>query len=145
MKNILVTIDFNGKERILLKQAYELASAFHSKLWIMHIAAPDPDFVGYDAGPIEVRNSRAKELKDEHAKLREYAFEMNERHVETEGLLVEGVTISTILKEAERLNADLIISGREKHGFFYKAIIGSTSSQLIGESKIPILIVLLGD
>ncbi|WP_299780299.1 universal stress protein [uncultured Formosa sp.] len=145
MKNILVTIDFNGKEKILLEKAYELAIVFHSKLWIMHIAAPDPDFVGYGVGPIEVRDSRAKELKVEHKKLRQYAFEMNERHVETESLLVEGATIKTILKEAERLEADLIISGREKHGFFYKAIIGSTSEQLIDESKIPILIVPLLD
>ena len=145
MKNILVTINFDGKEQRILNKAYDFAVAFKSKLWIMHIAAPDPDFVGYGVGPIEVRDSRAKELKEEHEKLYDYASKMKARDVDAEGLLVEGATIETILKEAEKLHADLIISGHQEHGFFYKAIIGSTSEQLIAESKIPLLIVPLGD
>ncbi|QDO92619.1 universal stress protein [Formosa sediminum] len=145
MKNILVTIDFNGKEQQVLNKAFDMAVAFKSKLWIMHIAAPDPDFVGYGVGPQEVRDSRAKELKIEHEKLQDYASKMKARHVDAGGLLVEGATIKTIITEAEKLNADMIISGHENHGFFYKAILGSTAKQLIEASTIPVLIVPIKD
>jgi len=47
MKNILVTFDFNKNEMLLIDKAFQLAESFNSKLWLMHIAAPDPDFVGY--------------------------------------------------------------------------------------------------
>ena len=46
-----------------------MAEKFGSKLWLVHIAAPDPDFVGYGTGPIYIRDSRAKELKEEHQQL----------------------------------------------------------------------------
>lgn len=62
MKNILVTIDFNENENLLLDKAYQMAKAFGAKLWLMHIAAPDPDFVGYDVGPQYIRDARATEL-----------------------------------------------------------------------------------
>ena len=47
MKNILVTVNFEEKEtNILINKAVELAEKFGSKIWLIHIAAPDPDFVG---------------------------------------------------------------------------------------------------
>ncbi len=61
MKNILVTIDFNKNEELLIDKAFQLAESFNSKLWLMHIAAPDPDFVGYEVGPQYIRDSRATE------------------------------------------------------------------------------------
>ncbi len=51
MKNILVTINFDKNEKILLEKSVQFANAFNSKLWLMHIAAPEPDFVGYEIGP----------------------------------------------------------------------------------------------
>ena len=66
MKNILVSIDFNEQEALLMDRAYEFAKAFDAKIWLVHIAAPDPDFVGYDAGPQYVRDARAEDLKGEH-------------------------------------------------------------------------------
>ena len=51
MKNILVTIDFKRNDQLLIDKAFQLAESFDSKLWLIHIAAPDPDFVGYEVGP----------------------------------------------------------------------------------------------
>jgi len=46
-----------------------------------------------------------------------------------------------ILKEANKLKIDLIISGYHDHCFFYKALYGSVSNALIKSSNIPVLIV----
>ena len=87
MKNILVTVDFNKNEELLIDKALELAKSFDSKLWLMHIAAPDPDFVGYEVGPQYIRDSRAAEIRKEHRLLQEYTIKLKEKEVNTEGLL----------------------------------------------------------
>lgn len=66
MKNILVTIDFEEKGQVLIEKAAELAEKFNAKLWLVHVAAPDPDFIGYDVGPQYVRDVLAKDLRNEH-------------------------------------------------------------------------------
>ena len=141
MKNILVTIDFNKNEKLLIDKAFQLAESFDSKLWLMHIAAPDPDFVGYEAGPQSVRDSRATELRKEHKLLQEYTTTLKKKGVDSEGLLVQGATIEMIIEKSKKLNVDLIIAGHHEHGFFYNAFVGSVSAKIIKKSKIPVLIV----
>nr|WP_321412394.1 universal stress protein [uncultured Carboxylicivirga sp.] len=141
MKNILVTVDFNEGDKVLINKASELASAFKSKVWIVHIAAPSPDFVGYDVGPQYIRDYRANELREEHHKLVDYTSELKEKSIDAEGLLVQGATIEMVIDEAKRLNADLIIAGYHAHGFIYKALLGSVSTEIIKKSVIPVLIV----
>jgi len=141
MKNILVTIDFNNSEQLLIDKAFQLAKAFDSKIWLIHIAAPDPDFVGYGPGPQYVRDSRASELRNEHKLIQEYAAKLKEKGVNAEGLLIQGATIETIMEESKKLKADLIIAGQHEHSFLYKAFVGSVSAQIIKKSKIPILII----
>jgi len=141
MKNILVTIDFDKSEALLLDKAVQLAEAFGSKLWLMHIAAPDPDFVGYDVGPQYIRDSRAEDLRQEHRKLQEYCTALKKKGVVSEGLLVQGATIEMIIEESKKLNVDLIMAGHHQHGFFYNAFVGSVSAEIIKKSNIPVLIV----
>ncbi len=140
MKNILVAIDLNKGDQLLIDKALQLAEAFGSKVWIIHIAAPEPDFVGYEVGPQYIRDFRAKDLKKEHRQLQEYATMLHNKKIDSEALLVEGA-IDMVMNEAKKLNADLIIAGHREHGFFYKAFIGSVSAEIIKKSKIPMLIV----
>ncbi len=51
MKNILTTIDFNKEKIQLIDKAFQLVKVFNSKLWLMHIVAREPSFVGYDVIP----------------------------------------------------------------------------------------------
>jgi len=56
-------------------------------------------------------------------------------------LLVQGPTTETILGEAEKLAADLIVVGSHGHGALARAIVGSTSRSLLGKAKVPVLVV----
>lgn len=141
MKNILVAIDLKGNEQLLIDKAAVFAKKFESKVWIIHIAAPDPDFVGFSVGPQYIRDSRLTELKEEYQMLLDYSDALEEKGIKSEGILVQGATIEMILKEANKLKIDLIIAGYEDHGFFYKALYGSVSNTLIKASNIPVLIV----
>ena len=141
MKNIVVTIDFKRNDQLLIDKAFQLAESFDSKLWLIHIAAPDPDFVGYEVGPQYIRDSRASDLRKEHKLLQEYADKLKKKGVNAEGILVQGATIEMILDEAKKLNVDLIIAGHQVHNFIYKVFVGSVSKGVVKKSKIPVLLV----
>lgn len=141
MKNILVSIDFNEQEKLLLDKALELGKAFDAKVWLVHIAAPEPEFVGYGVGPQYVRAMRASELREEHQLLQKYTEKLVSKGVESEALLVQGATVEMVIKEAQKLKADLIIAGHHDHNFLYKAFMESVSGGIIKKSKIPLLLV----
>jgi len=141
MKTILVTINFDKGDQLLIDKAVQLADAFGSKIWIVHIAAPEPDFVGYEVGPQYIRDFRATDLKKEHHKIYEYVNLLNKKGIDAEGLLVQGATVKMVIEEANKLKADLIIAGHHEHSFIYKALAGRVSSEIIKKSTIPVLIV----
>lgn len=145
MKNILVTIDFEEKGNALIEKAAEMAAKFNAKLWLVHVAAPDPEFVGYEVGPQYVRDVLAKDLREEHKLLQKFSSQLKERNIDTEGLLVQGTTIETIVDLTKKLSIDLIVIGKHKHGFFHKTFMVSTDESLLELSNVPVLVVPLKD
>jgi nucleotide-binding universal stress UspA family protein len=145
MKNILVTIDFEEKGQVLIDKAAEMAEKFNAKLWLVHVAAPDPEFVGYEVGPQYVRDVLAKDLREEHKLLQNFSSQLKDRNIDAEGLLVQGTTIETIVELTKKLTIDLIVIGKHKHGFFHKTFMVSTDESLIELSNVPVLVVPLKD
>ena len=141
MKNILVSFDFDDNEQLLIDKALEFAKAFDSKVWLIHIAAPDPDFVSYEAGPQYVRDQRAEDLREEHKLLQRYSENLKQNGIDAEGLLVQGATTEMIIKEAQKLKTDMIIIGHNKRNFLYEIFVDSTSEDIIKHSNIPVLVV----
>lgn len=141
MKNIFVAIDYTGTAPTLLAEAEKWAKMCAAKVWLVHVAPPLPDFVGYEVGPKYVRDHRARELRQEHRDLQSMAKTLESKGVTAEGLLVEGPTVETLLQEAQDLRADVIIIATRKHGFLYEQFVGSTFKDIAAQSKIPILAV----
>ncbi len=141
MKNILVAIDFETESHILVDKALEIAQKMGSKIWLIHIAANSPDYVGYNVGPQYIRDSRADTLRKEHKLIQEFADKIKAQNVEAEGLLVQGSTAETILKESIKLNIDLVVIGHHKHSTLYKIFVDDVDSEIISNSKVPVLIV----
>ena len=104
-------------------------------------AAPDPEFVGFDAGPQVVRDTRAKELRQEHRELQALRDAMKALGTDAEALLVQGPTVDTLFMEAARLHADLLVMGSHGRGGLYKALTGSVSGSALKRSTTPIVIV----
>ena len=92
MKNILVTLDFEEKAILLVEKAAEIAEKFNSKVWLVHIVAPNPDFIGYEVGPQYIRDTRAHELRKEHKTIQNFTQMLKEKGIDAEGLLIQGPT-----------------------------------------------------
>jgi len=141
MKNILVAVDLDDSAQLLVEKAAEQAEKFGSKVWVLHIADPEPDFVGNKVGPQYIRDLRVKELLSEHHLIRKYTDFLKAKNIDTDGLLIAGATVRLILEEIEKLNIDLVIIGHHQHSLMYKIFTGTTHSAIVNKSKVPVLIV----
>ena len=140
-KNILTLIDFSVICGAVVQRAAELSKFYEAKCWLVHVAAPDPDFVGYDVGPQYIRDSRADELKDEHAKLEAYTEQLKEDGVDCEMLLIQGQINPTILGEIDKLNIDLVVLGSHGHSKLYDLLVGSVCEYTLRHATVPLVII----
>jgi nucleotide-binding universal stress UspA family protein len=141
VRKILAAIDFSPVSEAVVEQAESLARAFSAELTLLHVAAPDPDFVGYEAGPQTVRDARAEELHTEHRELQATAESLRQREVPCHALLIQGPTVEKILEEAQRIGADAIVLGSRGHGALYRALLGSVSEGVLRDARCPVLFV----
>ena len=141
VKNILVAIDFSPVTLQAIAKAAEIACSFSCKLWLIHVAAPEPEFVGYDTGPPSKRDWRAKTLREEHRELQNQAAELRNSGIDVTPLLIQGSTVETIIQEARKLEADLIVLGSHGRSSLYKTLVGSVSEGVIRQASCPILLV----
>lgn len=141
MKNIMVAVDARPSDAFLLSHAEAQGSKFGGKIWILHVATPDPEFVGYEVGPKYLRDFMAGELRQEHRLLQSYAAEMEQRSVAVEALLIQGPTVDMILREIQKLHIDMLIMGSHKHGLLYDMFVGNTATRILKETPVPVLII----
>lgn len=138
---ILVSVDLSEATPRILQAAGRLARSLSGKLWLLHVAEPEPDFVGYEAGPDVVRDQVAREFRDEHRKVQEYADGMREDGIAATALLIQGPIVDTVIAEAERLGADLLVVGSHGYGAVYDLLVGSVSRGILKHAEIPVLVV----
>lgn len=141
MKNILVAVDLEASSQLLINAAAEQAEKTNAKVWVLHIAEPEPDFVGNKAGPQYVRDYLVEEIKKEHKLVRQYADELIAKGIVADGLLIQGPTVQMILQEIEKLQIDLLIIGHHRHSLLFKIFLGDNHTALVNKSTIPVLVV----
>ena len=139
--NILVSVDFSEATPRILQAAASLTRALSGKLWLLHVGEPEPDFVGYEAGPDVVRDQVAREFRDEHRKLQEYADRMRDEGLPVTALMIQGPVVDTVIAEAERLEADMLVVGSHGYGAVYDLLVGSVSRGILKHAEIPVLVV----
>jgi nucleotide-binding universal stress UspA family protein len=143
MNDIVVCVDFSDASSAVIDAAAALADEQHGRLHLVHVAAAEPELAGYDQGPVaaHTRDDRAGELLAEHQHLRELAGRLEARGVPVVPLVLMGPTVSTILAEADRLDATAIVTGSHGHGRLHHLLLGSVSEGLLHHSKRPVVVV----
>lgn len=143
--NILVPVDFSASTPRLTDQVKKMAQAFSGKTYLLHVVAPDPDFVGYEAGPQHVRDHLAEKFHEEHRQIQALAQSLKDSGLPSvTPLLIQGPTVEIILEEAKRLSADMLIMGSHGHGALYHVLLGSVSEGVLKKAPCPVLFVPAG-
>ena len=142
---ILVAVDLSAATARVIQVTERIARGMSGEAWILHVAEAEPDLVGFDAGPKVVRDQVAKEFREEHKQVQEYADTLREAGIEATALLIRGPIVETVLKEAERLEVDLVIVGSHGFGALYDLLVGSESRGILKKSEVPVLVVPIKD
>ena len=66
---------------------------------------------------------------------------MRDAGINATGIMLQGPPAKVILKEADKLEADLIVMGSHGFGGVFKLLLGSVSSAVLKKSGRPVLIV----
>lgn len=147
---ILVAIDLKTGTDHLLAEAQRYGRAFDAIVDIIHVASPDPEFIGYikSDDPQEQdqidseREPRAKALRNEHQQTQALATTLRTNGVRVDqALTVQGATITMVIEEARRLNSNLIILGSHQHGALYRLWRGDTATEAVKLAPCPLLVV----
>ncbi len=138
---LLALLDFSGVSPIVLRETRKWAERLSAKVWLLHVAAPDPDFVGYEVDPQVMRDVIARKFHEEHRLLEAAAKELRQSGLEATPLLVQGPTLETILREIGKIEADAVVMGSHGHGALRDLIVGSTTKGVIRCSPCPILLI----
>lgn len=139
--NILTAVDFFDSTENIMRVTRKLALSMNAKVRLIHVAEPDPDFVGFDGGPHEVRDQIAAEFHKEHKDLQDLAEQLRSDGVDATAVLVQGVIVDTVLEHAASHDADLLIVGSHGHGAVYDILVGSISEGIIRKANCPVTVV----
>ena len=143
MENILVAIGQAKDADKLIAQAVKFATYSKGKIWIIHVATPDPDsLIGREAGPQFIYDQRAENRKKEAAFIQQLAQDIREKYgIEAESILVQGAVSKVIREKTEKHNIDLVIAGHRRKDFLYNLFTANNKKDLVDELKIPLLAV----
>lgn len=138
---LLVVTDLEESSAAFLDLARQWAARFADWVWIIHVEDPDPAFVGYEAGPQEVRDAVAHGIREHHRRIEAEADRWRETGLDTTALVIQGPVVEMILKEAEKVEADAIVMGAPSHSRWHDLLLGNVADSLIRKAPCPVLVI----
>jgi nucleotide-binding universal stress UspA family protein len=138
---VLACVDLSPITPAVVACGAELARALATELVLLHVAPPDPDFVGYAAGPQSVRDQVAARLREEHRELEAHARALEDGSLAVQPLMIQGSTADGILTQAQKLGARLIVLGSHGHGKLHDLLVGSVTDAVLRRAAVPVVIV----
>jgi nucleotide-binding universal stress UspA family protein len=139
--NILVAVDFSNVTGPVMRITRRIAGTSGAHIYLLHVADPEPDFMGYDAGPEVVRDQVAESYNKAHRHTQEMAEGLRKSGLEATALTIQGAIVDSVLKQAESLDAALVVVGSHGHGAVYDLLVGSVSEGIVRRSVRPVLVV----
>lgn len=141
MKKIIAAIDLTDISEMITNQVGQLATKFDSEVWLIHVAEPEPDFVGHDVDTGVMRDQIAKHFHHEHSQLQLLAEQLRGHGVKARALLIQGSTAETLVEQVKKLDADLLVIGKNRHGLIHRLLLGSNCKDIARLSPVPTLII----
>ncbi len=142
---ILVPVDFSNCSHAALKLAATLADCMNAPLLVLHVVHDPGNMPGYYA--------KLRKKKQMHH-MQDLASEMlddfltvvhkKNPHLKTlhkpDQLRVTGLPVKRILEVAEKYDAQMIVMGSRGRTSISKFLIGSTATQVVQLSPIPVVV-----
>ncbi len=138
---ILAAVDRSDYAERVIDMTRRLAKAQKAKVLLMHAAPREPDVFGKQLVRKVITDDVPEELRDRRELLDRSAARLKRSKISCETLLVRGKPGASILSEAERWGADLIIIGTHGRSMLYRQALGSVSGEIVRAARFPVLVV----
>lgn len=136
IKNILLATDGSEFSAGAVREAIRFAQRCNSKLYVISVVETNPEFEIY--GP-DVVEKIEKETRSNLEKIKEQA---DREGIGCETILHRGENTSDlIIKEAERVDANVIIMGRRGRSGIKRLMMGSVAALVIGGAPCNVFVV----
>lgn len=141
LKLILVPTDFSEASAVALRAAIRLAQTFHAPIEVFHVNL-DPSLVLPPPADVVVRPAAFERILAETAeKLERAVAEVRRGGVTCTSTSEVGRSYSTIVEQARRSGAGLIVMGTHgRHGLSH-ALLGSVAERVVEHAGCPVLVV----
>jgi nucleotide-binding universal stress UspA family protein len=139
-KRIVVAYDGSDHANKALSTAIELAKAFNSKLDVVEVV-DTAALLGMGFAPIpsdliaQIYNKAQNDVEQAKKKAQEAGVK------DVTSQVLEGDPATSIIEYASKNGADLIVIGSRGLSTFKRLILGSVSSKVVQESRVPVLVV----
>jgi nucleotide-binding universal stress UspA family protein len=141
MMKLLAAVDLSKASGYVTEAVHRVALATDAEVYVLHTIIPLPGVAGPEFNPVTEQQELSERYLDERDQLNELVTQLVEADVNASALMAQGDPVKTILKQAERLDAELIVVGSHGHGMMFDALVGSTSGGILRKSTIPVLVV----
>ncbi|MCG2870907.1 MAG: universal stress protein [Sulfolobales archaeon] len=139
-KRIVAAYDGSDQAIKALNTAIELAKAFNSKLDVVEVVDTAALLgMGFAPIPSDVIAQIYSKAQNDVEQAKKKAQEAGVKDVTSQ--VLEGDPATSIIEYASKNGADLIVMGSRGLSTFKRLVLGSVSSKVVQESRIPVLVV----
>lgn len=138
-KHIVVAYDGSSNAKKALDVAIDLAKRYESKLDIIEVVDSSV-FAGAGVAPVpaEVIENVYNKAKADIEDAKKLA---KDKGINADGVVLEGDPATAVLEYTSKNNADLIVTGSRGLSTLKRIFLGSVSTRIVQEAKVPVLVV----
>jgi len=138
---VLAAVDRSAFSDKVIEMTQRIGAAKGMQVLLINVAPREPDVFGQQLKRKVISEPVPKELLDRKQLLERLAGILRGKGIQCETMLIRGDPAHTILREARRWGADLLVMGSHGHGMLYRKVMGSVSDGVLRARQYPVLIV----
>ncbi len=136
---ILVALKFIENVDELMERAMRVASRYDAKIYLIHVLHDMPHLSFYYDAYQVWEDFRDKAMKETLKHMNVYIEKLSHEFKDVEPIVEVGEPVEVILKEAERIEADLIIIGNRGLSGIKHFMHNNVGEKVVKLSQIPVL------
>lgn len=141
VKKILFPVDFTDSSRKVLPYARFLADKLGASIHLVHVVRGAEDFAGFDMGAAWYASFEEELVKGAEKAMDRFIHELLEGFDNVTWNVAMGDVVDGILKEVDRVGADMIIIGTHGRKGLEKIVFGSVAREVVMKASCPVLTV----
>jgi nucleotide-binding universal stress UspA family protein len=141
LRHILVPVDFSDLSALGLRYADALAKCSGARLSALFANPFQPPAYFTQSRIAELEKQFQAARREAEAYLRDFIYKTLPDRTEIAADVIDAMPVDAILREAERLQPDIIVMGTHGQSGVNRLMMGSVAERLIRSSRIPVLTV----